>query len=105
MQINLFHKRRGEILKPIDNYLLFYTELNHYTSNNYCIFFSYRVSPTTTSLITDIENEANEYHEEWQNMIEILIGLQSFQRELNDIMTRLLEELSHALMLDKSKER
>ena len=78
LQINRFHKMRGEVLKPI-HYLLFYTELNHNTTNNYCMFFfSDRLSPITTSLITDIENEANDYHEEWQNMNEILIDLQSF---------------------------
>ena len=75
-------------------------------TNNYCIFFfSDRLSPRTTSLINDIENEANEYHEEWQNMSEILIDLQSFRRALNDIMSRMLEDLSHPLTLDKSKER
>uniref|UniRef100_A0A8C4QDN9 Kringle domain-containing protein n=1 Tax=Eptatretus burgeri TaxID=7764 RepID=A0A8C4QDN9_EPTBU len=104
LQIDIFHKRRGEILKPI-HYLLFYTELNHDTTNNYSIFFSDRLSPITTSLITHIENEANEYHEEWQNMNEILIYLQSFRRELKNIISRLLEDLSHPLTLDKSKER
>ena len=100
LQINLFHKRRGEILKPI-HYLLFYTELNHHTNNNYCIlFFSDRLSPIRTSLITDLENEANEYHEEWQNMNEILIDLKLFRRELNDIMSQWLEDLSHPLTLD-----
>ena len=84
---------RGEILKPI-HYLLFYSELNHYTTNNSC-FFPHRLSPITTSLITDIENESNKYHEEWRNMNEILIDLQSYRRELNDIMSRLLEDLSH----------
>ena len=102
MQINLFHKGRDEILKPIHD-LLFYTELNHYMTTH-IYFFSDRLSPIT-SLITDVENEVDEYHEEWQNINEILIDLQSFRRELNGIMSRWLEDLSHPLTLDKSKER
>ena len=42
------------------------------------MFFYDRLSQITTSLITDIENEANDYHEECHNMNEILIDLQSF---------------------------
>ena len=75
LQINHFHKMRGEILKPI-HYLLFYKELNHEQPIIIVCFFSDRLPPITTSLITDIENEANDYHEEWQNMNEILIDLQ-----------------------------
>ena len=57
LQINRFHMMRGEILEPIHD-LLFYTELNHETTNNYyCLSYSNRLSAIRTSLITDLENE------------------------------------------------
>ena len=61
----------GEILNPID-YLLFKIELNHYTTNNYCLSFSNRLSPIRTSLITDVENELFELHDEWIKMNDFL---------------------------------
>ena len=95
LQINCFHKMRGEILKPIHD-LLFYTELNHYTT---------RLAPIRTLMITDLENEAIEYHEEWQKMNDILKDIQSFRRELNDIIVGWKEVLSHPLTLNESNQR
>ena len=65
LRINRFHKMTGEILNPI-HYLLFYTELNHYTTNNCCVSFYNRLSPIRTSLRTDLEPEAFELQDEWQ---------------------------------------
>ena len=105
MRINRFHKMRGEILKPI-HYLLFYTQLNHYTTNNYCMFFfSHRLSPIRTSFMTDLETESIEYHEEWQKMNDFLKDIQSFRRELNDIIVGWKEVLSCRLTLNELSQR
>ena len=57
-------------------------------------------------MITVVENEANECHEEWQNMNEILTELQTVRRELHDEMMKCSEDFSHPLTLDeKSNER
>ena len=103
MRINRFHKMRCEILEPI-HYLLFYTELNHETTNNYCMYFSNRLSPIRTSLITDLEQEAFAYHE-WQKMNDFLKDIQSFRRELNDIFVGWKEVLSRPLILNESSQR
>ena len=84
LRINRFHKMTGEILNPI-HYLLFYTELNHDTTNNYCVSFSNRLSPIRTSLITDQEQEAFELHDEWLKMNDFLEDIRLFRKELNDI--------------------
>jgi len=70
------------MFKPI--HYLFYTQPNHYAINNYWVF-SDRLSPIT-KFITDVEHQANSYHEEWQNMNEILTELQSVRRELHNEM-------------------
>ena len=79
LRINRFHKMTGEVLNPI-HYLLFYTELNHYTTNNYCVSFSNRLFPIRTSLITDLEQEAFELHDEWLKMNDFLEDIQSFRK-------------------------
>ena len=66
--------------------------------------FSNRLSPIRTSLITDLENEAFAYHEEWQKMNDFLKDIQSFRRELNDIIVGWKEVLSR-LTLNESSQR
>ena len=65
-------------LNPI-HYLLFKTELNHHTTNNYCMSFSNRLSQRRTSLITDVENELSELHHEWIKMNDFLEDNYSFR--------------------------
>ena len=67
--------------------------------------FSKRLSPIRTSLITDLEHEAFEFHDEWQKMNYFLKDIQSFRRELNDIIVGWKEVLSRLLTLNESSQR
>ena len=95
---------RGEIPNPI-HYLLFYTELNHCTTNNYCVSFSNRLSPIRTSLITDLEHELFELHDEWIKMNDFLEDIRSFRRELNDIFVGWRKILLRPLILNELSQR
>ena len=64
-------------------------------NNNYCMFFfSNRLFPIRTLLITDVENELSELHDEWIKMNDFLQDIQSFRNELNDIIVDWKELLS-----------
>ena len=103
MQMNLFHKSKGKLC--LNRFIICCFIQNQITIQLINKKNSDRLSPIT-KLITDVENEANEYHEEWQNMNEILTELQSVRRKLHDVMARCLEDFSHPLTLDKkSNER
>ena len=67
--------------------------------------FSNRLSLKRTSLITDLEQEAFAYHDEWQKMNDFLKDIQSFRRELNDIFVGWQEVISRPLILNESSQR
>ena len=67
--------------------------------------FSNRLSPIRISLITDLEQEAFELHDEWLKMNDFLEDIQSFRKELNDNFVGWQEVLSRPLILNESSQR
>ena len=63
------------------------------------------MSPIKASLITDVENELSELHDEWIKMNDFLEDIHLFRNELNDIIVDWKELLSRHLTWNESSSR